>query len=152
MSQTSDSQLSEGGLNKIVDDVQPQSTERSTKWGVKKLEAWLAKWAIMCDFHSVTAEELNTVLRRFYGELKSVKGDLFTSSALTGIRAAIHRYITGPPFNRSINMVMGHFTARSLHSLKPSVTSQPIQQIEFDFGHFTAYYLLVCVCCPRGFD
>ena len=50
MSQTSDSQLSEGGLNKIVDDVQPQSTDRSTKWGVTKLEAWLAKRAIMCDF------------------------------------------------------------------------------------------------------
>ena len=105
MSQTSDSQLSEGGLNKIVDDVQPQSTERSTKWGVKKLEVWLSKRAIMCDFHSVPAEELNMVLRRFYGELKSVNGDLFTSSALTGIRAAIHRYITGPPFNRSINII-----------------------------------------------
>ena len=46
----------------------------------------------------------------------------------------------------------------SLHS---SVTSQPKtighftaypKQIEFDFGHFTAYYLLVGVCCPRGFD
>ena len=46
----------------------------------------------------------------------------------------------------------------SLHS---SVTSQPKtighftaypKQIEFDFGHFTAYYLLVLVCCPRGFD
>ena len=46
----------------------------------------------------------------------------------------------------------------SLHS---SVTSQPkpighftayLKQIEFDFGHFTAYYLLVGVCCPRGFD
>ena len=44
----------------------------------------------------------------------------------------------------------------SLHS---SVTSQPKtighftaypKQIEFDFGHFTAYYLLVGVCCPRG--
>ena len=46
----------------------------------------------------------------------------------------------------------------SLHS---SVTSQPKtighftaypKQIEFDFGNFTAYYLLVGVCCPRGFD
>ena len=44
----------------------------------------------------------------------------------------------------------------SLHS---SVTSQPKtighfkaypKQIEIDFGHFTAYYLLVGVCCPRG--
>ena len=43
-------------------------------------------------------------------------------------------------------------------SLHISVTSQPKtighftaypKQIEFDFGHFTAYYLLVGVCCPR---
>ena len=29
--------------------------------------------------------------------------------------------------NIQVKEVMGHFTARSLHSLKPSVTSQPIQ-------------------------
>ena len=49
-------------------------------------------------------------------------------------------------------VVMCHFTARSLHSLKPSVTSHFTaypKQIEFDFGHFTVYYLLVGLCCPR---
>ena len=108
MSQTSYSQLSECGRDNIVDDVQPQSTERFTKWGVKILEAWLANRAIMCDFHSVSAEKLNTVLRwlyHVYGKLKKCQGDLFTSSALAGIRAAIHRYITSPPFNRSIDII-----------------------------------------------
>ena len=56
-------------------------------------------------------------------------------------------------YHKAVPGVMGHF-----HSL---VTSQPKtigyftaypNQIEFDFGHFTAYYLLVGVCCPRGFD
>ena len=51
--------------------------------------------------------------------------------------------------------VMGHFTARSLHSLKPSVTSQPIQN-QLNFISVTSQpiytYLLVGVCCPRGFD
>ena len=51
-----------------------------------------------------------------------------------------------------------HYGYGSLHS---SVTSQPKaigqftahpKQIEFDFCHATAYYLLVGVCCPRGFD
>ena len=42
---------------------------------------------------------------------------------------------------------MGHFTARSLHSLKPSVTSQPIQN-KFNFTSVTSQsiiYLQVCV-------
>ena len=42
---------------------------------------------------------------------------------------------------------MGHFTARSLHSLKPLVTSQPIQN-KFNLTSVTSQpiiYLQVCV-------
>jgi hypothetical protein len=107
MSQSAESessQLSEKALNKVVVDVQPLNTElhieRSTRWDARKFQ--IAKRAIK----SVTAEELNNVLRRFYGELKNIKGELFTSSALTGIRAAIQRYIANPPFKGYINIIV----------------------------------------------
>ena len=53
-------------------------------------------------------------------------------------------------FNRRVNherVVMGHFTAQSLHSLKPSVTSQPIQN-RLSLTSVTSQpiiYLSVCV-------
>ena len=50
--------------------------------------------------------------------------------------------------------VIGHFTARSLHRLRPSVTSQPIQN-KFNFTLVTSQsqsiYLHLQVCCPWGF-
>ena len=57
---------------------------------------------------------------------KYIKGDCFGYGSL-------HSSVTSQP------KTIGHFTAYP-------------KQIDFDFGHFTAYYLLVGVCCPRGFD
>ena len=103
----SDSELDEEQLDHIVTSVQPKNTERSTKWGVRKFEQWLAKRAIICDFASVESTELAGLLRRFYGELKSCKHDLYSASALTGIRAALQRTFSGPPYNRNINIITG---------------------------------------------
>ena len=73
-----------------------------------------------------------------------------------GFPSRLRSYQAGRPlvFLYICNCICGY---GSLHS---SVTSQPKtighftsypKQIEFDFGHFTAYYLLVGTCCPRGF-
>ena len=52
--------------------------------------------------------ELNGILRKCFAEMKTnnnnKKTDL-TPGALTGIRAAIHRAITGQPISRSINIL-----------------------------------------------
>lgn len=49
--------------------------------------------------------ELNEILRRFYAEVKTSKKTDLTASALTCIRAAIHRSITGQPISRPINIL-----------------------------------------------
>ena len=49
--------------------------------------------------------ELNGILRKFFSEVKTNKKTDLTPSALTGIRAAIHRTITGQPISRSINIL-----------------------------------------------
>ena len=48
--------------------------------------------------------ELNGILRKCFAEVKTNKKTDLTPSALTGIRAAIHRAITGQPISRSINI------------------------------------------------
>ena len=65
----------------------------------------MAKRAIKLDFLSVAPTELNSVLRRFYGEVKSIKGKPLTPSALTGFRAATHRHVISPEINRSFNIM-----------------------------------------------
>jgi len=49
------------------------------------------------DLHIVSPAELNGILRIF-AEVKTNKKTDLTPSALTGIRAAIHRTSTGQPF------------------------------------------------------
>ena len=44
-------------------------------------------------------------LIKVYGEVRNKHGKLYSLSALTGIRAAIHRHITGSPNNRNINIL-----------------------------------------------
>ena len=99
------SELNEDELDKLVQNAVPPSTTRSTKWGVSVFTEWCVKRSIHVEFHSITASQLNDILRKFYGEVKSKKGSVYGPSALTGIRAAIQRNLAMPPFNRGLNII-----------------------------------------------
>lgn len=99
------SSMDERELDSLVSDCVPVSTSRATKWGLNKWHEWLNKRGKVCDFHTVSADELNVLLRKFYAELRSTKKKDLTPSSLTGIRAALHRAIRAPPYNRAINIV-----------------------------------------------
>ena len=72
-------------------------------------------------------KELNEILRRFYAEIKTEKGQPLTASALPGIRAVIHRHMTSAPLSRNVNILqengfmstnkMLEAKAKSLHNL-----------------------------------
>ena len=47
----------------------------------------------------LSLKELNDILRKFDAEVKTKQGRTLSPSALTGIRAAVHRFITSPPNN-----------------------------------------------------
>ena len=84
---------------------QAENTKRATSWGIKKFEKWCDKRKLKVDFNCVTPVELNELLRKFYAEVKSEKGQPLTPSTLTGIRAAIHRQLTSAPISRSMNIM-----------------------------------------------
>jgi hypothetical protein len=66
---------------------------------------WLHSQGRPTCFEEQSVAELADTLRQFYASVRNVGGQPYTCSALTGIRAALQRYLTNPPHNREINLV-----------------------------------------------
>ena len=99
------SDLGQEQLNEIEQKAQAKSTKKATEWGLKKFDKWCEKRAIKVDLKTIDKKELNKILRKFYAEVKTEKGQALTPSALTGIRAAIHRHLTSAPLSRNVNIL-----------------------------------------------
>ena len=102
-SQNSD--LGQEQLNNMEESAKAYTTKRATKWGLNRFEEWQAKRTISFDWKTVSSKKLNDILRKFYAEVKTKQGRTLSPSALTGITAAAHRFITSPPNNRAINIL-----------------------------------------------
>ncbi|KXJ24868.1 hypothetical protein AC249_AIPGENE6785 [Exaiptasia diaphana] len=102
-SQSSD--LGQEQLDEIEAKAQAKNTNRATEWGLKKFFKWSEKRQISVDLKTIAPKELNEVLRKFYAEVKTEKGQPLSPSALTGIRAAIHRHLTSAPLSRDVNIL-----------------------------------------------
>ena len=101
------SDLDNEQLDEIEQQAQAKNTKRATEWGVKKFKKWCEKRKITVDLKTVSlsATDLSEILRKFFAEVKTEKGQALTPSALTGIRAAIHRHLTCAPLSRNINIL-----------------------------------------------
>ena len=99
------SDLGQEQLNEIEQKAQAKSTKKATEWGLKKFDKWCEKRAIKVDLKTIDKKELNKILRKFNAEVKTEKGQALTPSALTGIRAAIHRHLTSAPLSRNVNIL-----------------------------------------------
>ena len=102
-SQNSD--LGQEQLNNMEESAKADNTKRATKWGLNRFEEWKAKITIFFYWKTVSLKELNDILRKFYAEVKTKQGRTLSPSALTGIRASVHRFITSPPSNRAIDIL-----------------------------------------------
>ena len=56
------------------------------------------------NFEALPVPELASLLRQFYGTVRSKKGEEYTKTSYLNIRNAINRYLTSPPFNLQINI------------------------------------------------
>ena len=70
---------------------------------MKKFEKWCEKRKISVDLRTVQPTTLSEILWKFFDDVKTEKGQALTPSALTGLRAAIHRHLTCAPLHRNIN-------------------------------------------------
>ena len=66
---------------------------------------WLIEKNLNPDFEDTSTEELNKLLRRFYGEVQPKKGHHYSRSAYLNIRNGINRHLNGPPFSRNTNIM-----------------------------------------------
>ncbi|CAG2233869.1 unnamed protein product [Mytilus edulis] len=80
-------------------------TNQQTLWGVKLLRGWLTENKYSSSFEELDETTLNDRLCYFYASLQTKQGNDYSKSALVGIRSAISRHITGPPYNRDINII-----------------------------------------------
>ena len=60
---------------------------------------WLVERSFDVQFEVLTPEELNKLLRKFYVEVRSQDGSLYSKSSLNGIRSAIQRHLQSAPWN-----------------------------------------------------
>ena len=72
-------------LDKLEAKGQAENTKRAISCGIKKFEKWWDKRKLKVDFNCVTPLELNELVRKFYAEVKSEKGQPLTPSTLTGM-------------------------------------------------------------------
>ena len=72
-------------LDKLEAKGQAKNTKRATSWGIKKFKKWCDKRKLKVDLNCVTPVELTELLRKFYAEVKSEKGQPQTPSTLTGM-------------------------------------------------------------------
>ena len=94
------SELDEDELNNLEAGSMPASTKRATEYGVRKFTDWIQKRGKICDLASIEPSDLSVLLRSYYAEVKANKqGTQLTPSTLTGLRAALHRYLAGAPYH-----------------------------------------------------
>ncbi|VDH92651.1 Hypothetical predicted protein [Mytilus galloprovincialis] len=82
-----------------------QTTNRQTTWGVKLFRGWLKENNLQTDFEMTDVSTLNERLKIFYASLQTKNGEEYSKSALIGIRAALSRHLTSPPYNREISLM-----------------------------------------------
>ncbi|XP_071847561.1 uncharacterized protein [Apostichopus japonicus] len=85
-------ELSSQDIDKIAEGKNEKATLYNTTWGVKLFKEWCTAKGKESNFEVLPPEELNCLLRVFYAEF-------------VGLRAAIHRHLTGEPFCRQINIM-----------------------------------------------
>ena len=79
--------------------------DRMTRWGMKKFLQWCESSKLDVDLHAVTAVDLALALTRFYSELRSECGNVFSTSSMTNIRRSLYQAIMAPPYSRDIDVL-----------------------------------------------
>lgn len=103
--QTRCADMTSADLDKLEKSKNEANTVRQTTWALNCLQTWLNLKNIQVNFQLVKKTELNTVLRQFYGSIRTSKGELYSISSYLGLRAGLNRYINEPPVSRSWNLM-----------------------------------------------
>lgn len=71
------------------------------------ISEWLKQNGHDQDFTVLSEEDLGKRLKSFYAEARNKDGELYAKSSMMCIRAAIQRFLQGPPHDLVINIMCG---------------------------------------------
>ena len=69
------------------------------------ISEWLLHNHLSSNFETFKPPVLASYLRRFYGEVRTRDGEIYSKESLLSIRSSIFRFLTQPPNNRYYNIV-----------------------------------------------
>jgi hypothetical protein len=86
----------------------PMNTRKCNEKAAKLLREYLEEKGDRNDFEHFSANELNSVLKSFYFDVRTVDGDHYKASSLENLRHSLNRYMKSPPHNRTdIDVIKG---------------------------------------------
>ena len=97
------------------------ATDKQTKTWVTKFKEFLKSRDLSTSFETVPKRVLNDYLRAFYAQLRTKEGSFYAPASLICIRAALHRHLTSPSWNRDTNILTGEEFRRANGVLKAMV-------------------------------
>lgn len=83
----------------------PKGTQYQTNAHVRKFKTFLKDKGLSEDIEVMPVRFLANYLRYFYYNLKCKDGSFYAPRSLVSIRASIHRYLTSPTVNRTVNIL-----------------------------------------------
>ncbi|XP_078597018.1 uncharacterized protein LOC144873494 [Branchiostoma floridae x Branchiostoma japonicum] len=92
-------------LHELEEGKVDSRTERATTWGTKLFKEWLQSRGLDTAFEELPPRDLAVLLRQFYGEARKDNGTPYAKASYACLRAAIHRHLTGPPYNCKYNIL-----------------------------------------------
>ena len=85
--------VSENEMEKLLRDRNSENTKKSTKLAVAIIKGYLLEKGDSTDFVSISAHEINDLLKKFYLEARKKDGADYCKSSLTSIRFGLCRHI-----------------------------------------------------------
>jgi len=82
-----------------------KKTAYNEKWGVKVLKAWAIENNEKSDFEGLPPDELNTILAKFWSEVRKSNGDYYGRNSLFNLRAMINKHLKGKPYSVPYDIV-----------------------------------------------
>nr|XP_055042974.1 uncharacterized protein LOC129429980 isoform X2 [Misgurnus anguillicaudatus] len=111
------------------------NTVRQTVWTVNCFKSWLAEKQLNIDLKRIEKSQMNSVLRDFYGSIRTNKGELYGISSYPSLRSALNRHINEPPFSREWNLMQdSEFTSAN------NVFKGVVKQIRRSGADKTSHY------------
>ncbi|XP_043535761.1 activating transcription factor 7-interacting protein 1-like isoform X3 [Chiloscyllium plagiosum] len=94
--------VTEEDLIGLEEERNEKNTRKQTDWAVNILKQWLIEKGRDENFEMMPVEELNSILREFYGTVRNHDGNTYSISSYKSIRAGLNRHLKMPPHSRQI--------------------------------------------------